>query len=438
MVSSDSIQSALSPSFRWWRYRIFFFTWASYVIYYFSRKNFPVTKADLISDLALTEIQLGYIETAYLALYAVGQFCNGALGDVLGGRRIVAAGMLLSAILNLLFGLPLSTSVLWLSSLWALNGYVQSTGWPGNVQVMAQWYGVHERGTVMGLWCTNFQIGGVIANAFAALLLAYWGWRSTYIGPFFVVGIFAVLYFFLVKETPKDAGFHTGNGIGSREQPYGTSLDQGAMLIGEEDENKWAIIKQVLRVPMVWYMGFTYFCLKFIRYGLIFWLPLYFVQEMGYSPAHAGLAATLFEIGGVPSVIVIGLISDRFFQSRRGPISSLPLFFLAGFCLIQHLLGRAGPMWAMMGFAMMGFTLYGPDSLMCGAGAMDFGTKKGASTAAGLINGLGSVGAIFQGLIIPRLKLLAGWHGIFILFFAISLISAFIMLSQWNTVPDKE
>jgi OPA family sugar phosphate sensor protein UhpC-like MFS transporter len=206
----------------------------------------------------------------------------------------------------------------------------------------------------------------------------------------------------------------------------------------EEDGGKWETIKKVLKVPMVWYMGFTYFCLKLIRYGLIFWLPLYFVQEMSFSPASAGLAATLFELGGVPSVIVIGVISDRLFQSRRGPTASIPLFFLAGFCLIQHLLGRAGPVWAMVGFALMGFALYGPDSLMCGAGAMDFGTRKGASTAAGFVNGMGSVGAILQGLIIPRLKLFAGWHGIFILFFGISLLSALIMLSQWNTIPEKE
>src|SRR5205807_5912203 len=45
-----------------------------------------------------------------------------------------------------------------------------------------------------------------------------------------------------------------------------------------------------------------------------------------------------------------------------------------------------------LGMFMMGFLIFIPDSLISGAAAIDFGTKKGASTANGLINGMGSVG----------------------------------------------
>ena len=47
-----------------------------------------------------------------------------------------------------------------------------------------------------------------------------------------------------------------------------------------------------------------------------------------------------------------------------------------------------------MGFA--GFMLYGPDSLISGVGAIDVGSKRGALVAAGIINGTGSIGPIFQ------------------------------------------
>jgi sugar phosphate permease len=52
---------------------------------------------------------------------------------------------------------------------------------------------------------------------------------------------------------------------------------------------------------------------------------------------------------------------------------------------------------------MIGFTLYGPDALMTGAGAIDVGAAKRATVAAGVINGMGSVGAVVQELVLGRM-----------------------------------
>ena len=48
----------------------------------------------------------------------------------------------------------------------------------------------------------------------------------------------------------------------------------------------------------------------------------------------------------------------------------------------------------------MGFFLFGPDAMIVSASAVDFGTKKGAASSAGLINGMGSTGQIL-GLSLP-------------------------------------
>jgi sugar phosphate permease len=46
----------------------------------------------------------------------------------------------------------------------------------------------------------------------------------------------------------------------------------------------------------------------------------------------------------------------------------------------------------------------GPDSLLSGAAAMDTGSRREAAAAAGVINGLGSIGPIVQEPIIGWLK----------------------------------
>jgi len=51
----------------------------------------------------------------------------------------------------------------------------------------------------------------------------------------------------------------------------------------------------------------------------------------------------------------------------------------------------------------VGFTLYGPDALLTGAGAMDIGSRRLATFAAATISGFGSMGAAVQELVISRL-----------------------------------
>jgi len=79
----------------------------------------------------------------------------------------------------------------------------------------------------------------------------------------------------------------------------------------------------------------------------------------------------------------------------------------------------------------MGLTLYGPDSMISGAAAIDFGTAKAGATAAGFVNGCGSVGAILGGL-------LPGYFDsvtVFIVFAGCAMFSAFVLIPHWNSRP---
>jgi nitrite reductase/ring-hydroxylating ferredoxin subunit len=62
---------------------------------------------------------------------------------------------------------------------------------------------------------------------------------------------------------------------------------------------------------------------------------------------------------------------------------------------------------------LIGMLTYAPDSLISGTAAVDFGTKKGASTASGLINGAGSVGAVVGGTLPGLVQKQWGWQGVF-------------------------
>jgi sugar phosphate permease len=47
--------------------------------------------------------------------------------------------------------------------------------------------------------------------------------------------------------------------------------------------------------------------------------------------------------------------------------------------------------------------LFGPDALLSGAAAQDTAGTAAAATATGFVNGIGSLGAVLEGLVVPRI-----------------------------------
>ena len=163
------------------RRRIFVLTWLAYGAYYLCRRPFAICKTTLETKYHLNIVALGHIETGYLIAYALGQFAFGLTADRIGSRRLLGCGMLAVAALSIAFGLSSLATVFAIS--YAVQGLFQATGWPGVVKAMTSMYREGERGTVMGIWATCYQAGGLVATALATALLAHFGWRLTFIVP---------------------------------------------------------------------------------------------------------------------------------------------------------------------------------------------------------------------------------------------------------------
>jgi sugar phosphate permease len=106
---------------------------------------------------------------------------------------------------------------------------------------------------------------------------------------------------------------------------------------------------------------------------------------------------------GIPGVWVTGWLSDRYFQSRRGGVAFGMMLGMTAACGALMVLGDTGVFVFAALLGVVGFTLYGPDALLTGAGAIDAGDRRTATFAAATISGLGSLGPIVQELVIGRL-----------------------------------
>jgi OPA family sugar phosphate sensor protein UhpC-like MFS transporter len=118
------------------------------------------------------------------------------------------------------------------------------------------------------------------------------------------------------------------------------------------------------------------------------------------------------------------------------PACVIGLLLLAAVLFSFNAATHTSSVWVMsaMLFA-IGFLLFGPDSLIVGTAAVDFGTKKGASTAVGVINGFGSTGAILGGSLPGIISQRYGWDILFYSLAVFALMAGLLLLPKWNAMP---
>jgi sugar phosphate permease len=93
-------------------------------------------------------------------------------------------------------------------------------------------------------------------------------------------------------------------------------------------------------------------------------------------------------------------------------------------------------LWMMRGyFFLIGVFLFGPDSMVSATAAIDFGTKRGAGSATGFINGIGSIGAILGGYLPGIMTNEANWTPFLAVSLAGILLSAVTLVPLWRVKP---
>lgn len=394
-MTRSAAAEALDKAYRPWQVRIFSATWLAYAGYYFCRKPFYVVKADMAGSLHLSAAQLGDLGTVFLAAYAVGQFSSAYFGRKLGPRLLLLLGIVISVICNLAFG---AANGYWTLMLFlALNGMAQGTGWPGCIGSLAYWFRRDQRGSVLGVWSTCYQAGSFLATAWAAWLLGRAGWRWSYFGSaILLLGIWLVVVL-LHPDRPEKAGLQP---LEPEEEPSVAAKQTKA---GKEGLG-WTLNTTIT----ILIMGSIYFSIKFLRYALWSWAPFFLRQNFGLTGDKAGYLSTVFEVAGFLSVMLSGFVSDKLFHGRRAFLCFAMLAMMTLSFVLMSTLGAGSVVFFTLAMALAGLMLFGPDSLLSGAGAIDVGSRRGALAAAGIINGMGSIGPIFQEEIIGRMYTHAG------------------------------
>ena len=416
-----------SDSYRRRRFLNWFPLGLTYATFYMGRYNFNVFKGPFGAMYHLDKVQVGTIATAGFWTYALSVMFNGPLADKFGGKKAILVGALGAAALNLTIGLLFLNGwqtrlILGMSLLYACNCYFQSFGALSVVKVNAPWFHVRERGFFGGIFGIMISLGYTLALTVGGALLAHFPFYVVFLAPAAALVVMAAVDFFLVKDTPGGAGF--------------PDFDTGDASSGDDTPvDLRYIFSKVFTNPVMLTLAAAEFCTGFVRQGLLLYFAEFLAEVHGVKVGSAlfGMASTGITIGGIIGGVLCGWMSDRLFQSRRAPVAFL---FYFGQALSLLALGLTRNPWLASG--LIGFSciwIFGVHGMLSGTASADFGGKKAAATATGMLDGVQYIASGFTGFGLGWILKTYGWGVWTLCIIPFSLIGAAVISTLWNAKP---
>lgn len=391
-----------------------------YAGYYVCRSNLSVASPLLLDEYGpagLTKAHIGDVVSVGVLFYAIGKLFNGIAAEYVGGKRIFLFGMFASIACTVLFalapliaeplagtasrfGLPVAV-LLPFFVVWAANRFVQSMGWGGLVQIAACWFTANRMATVMGVLCMSYLLGDAVARLYlGAAVRAGLGWQGVFFTAAATLGFVGCVSLFTLKGRPGQLG------LPEPPPPPGNVYGSDA---GRENISLGKLLKPLLASFTFWLVCLMNVGLTLIRETFNFWTPTYLKEVVKLDPGTAGMASLVFPLLGAASALFAGWLVDRL-NGRYGlvVVSSLAGLIVAlGALAWLPLDGRTWLALALIGA--VAFFLLAPYTFCSGVLAVKLGGQRGGSTAAGIIDTAGYLGATLAGSGIGRLAQYYGW-----------------------------
>jgi MFS transporter, OPA family, glycerol-3-phosphate transporter len=421
-------QERIDPEYKRYRTQILTTIFVGYAAYYLVRVNINVAKPYLINDLGFTKGDVGLLASALTIAYGLSKFLMGNVSDRSNPRYFLATGLILSGVVNLVFGfLP---GLLLMVVFWAFNGWFQGMGWPPCGRTMVHWFSDGERGTKMAIWNLAHNVGGMLAPLIAGYSITLAGtWKSAFFVPAVIAIIAGVLVLVFMRDTPQSVGLPPIEEY-KNDYPDVAVEDRERELSARE-----ILFKYVLNNKFLWIFSAANFLIYIVRYGVLNWAPTYLTEMKGYTITHTAWQSFLYEAAGIPGMLFCGWASDKLFNGRRSPMMVICMAMVAAAVAVYWLNPKGHYDIDSAALIAIGFLIYGPVMLV-GVAACDLVPKKAVGTAAGLTGLFGYLGATAAELGIGVLVQHHGWDVGFIFIIAAGALSIALLALTWN-VHDR-
>jgi ACS family glucarate transporter-like MFS transporter len=446
-VLQQQIQPVLEKKtkFRWLILAMIFLV---YMIAGADRANIGVIVPFIKESFKLTNTDIGAMTSLFYLGYAIIQIPAGFFFGRYGVRKLFSLSIILTSIATLVMGI--ATSIFHLKTARLLLGFAEGPLNIGIVTTINRWFPPQEKGTATGIFMSSIKFAPAVVPPLCAWIILLFGWREVFY-LFAIPGfITAVLWWWLVKDNPKDSPYcskseadYINSGIMIREAKLGCkepikihSLRWLDKMIRTKKVPPLTTNREVLLSWNVWGCALGYFFMVGITYAIMTWVPTYLVTVKKFSIMKMGFVAAAPWVGAMLGNLIGGWLSDKIFDKRRKPVMILTA--ASTVCMMYSLLYAPNDPVVLSTVLLLAGILLNLGYSTFLVYPMGLASKEKCPFAASIINTAGSLGGAFAPFVVGVLLDTFNWDMVFTFLSASSLMTLFILFTIIEPMEDYE
>ena len=239
----------------------------SYLIVYLARNILSAVTPQMLEEGVCTTEYIGSLSSIYFICYAIGQLINGAMGDKIKAKYMMGLGLIFAGVCNIVFPYTAGTSVVAYIA-YAMMGFALSMIYGPMTKVVAE-----NTEPVYTVRCSlGYEFGSLLGAPLAGVVAAVLVWKSVfYVGSaaLFVMGVACLVIFTILER----------KGIVKYNQ---YDLDKSDEVVDEKKSGIRLLLEhQIIKFTIISIITGV------VRTTVIFWLPTYIAQYLGFAAEEA-------------------------------------------------------------------------------------------------------------------------------------------------------
>ena len=269
----------------------------------------PMLYPEIMSEFNISYSELGIIRSAGTLSAGFPQMFIGVLRRWVSGRLIIGVGNLFNAVMNI--AAALSRGFYQFFGFTLLGGIGSSAQHPVGASIISASTDPSKRGQMFGLNQSVPSLAFSFTPLIAAYMLNRMAWRSV-LGfltiPVLLLSIYVILF------------------VRGSSQVEATT----------KDTLNWGTLREAFRNRNVLYISLLRSAMAF-RMGVRTFLPLYFIDVLGFSSERSSVLYSVMLFGGVFGPVFWGSVSDR--MDRKPLILGIMAVSSVGYFMLNYVKG---------------------------------------------------------------------------------------------------
>ena len=304
-----------SPSTSHVRWFLIFWLFVLSAVAFLDRVNISIAGSSIASDYHLTNVELGWVFSAFLAGYALFQTLGGMLADRYGPRRVLAAGVVWWGVFTALTAsVPhgIKGALFLFVSIRFLFGAGEAVVYPASNQFVSRWIPSQERGIANGWIFAGVGAGAGLSPPLITFVMLHYGWRASFWVCAVIGLVVGLVWFIAARDNPEEHSGVSASELALIRSGLPPSAD------GKIRARRLIPWKNVFKSREVLAITISYFSFGYVAWIFFSWFYTYLAQVRGLNLKSSAFYAMLPFLAMAVCCAAGGALSDRLTR-RYGP-----------------------------------------------------------------------------------------------------------------------